>query len=699
MFSQALEKLRSNDPYTQGDCGAEIFDIWYKQAASFVKSLGNFSIEVTETQTIQASVILANQYNQVLMFSPQKNQFEQLIISIIETTINAIDALHPKWLIFDPSCHDYTARSLLGSFGKIIKIFTTKPKFLSLLIIDQGNKLLNFIIQTTNLIQNATKSDSIPDENRIEFLRTLEILMSLEEVLLSLSQFGVPKFQNAKTVFNFQIKLLTDIACQTTIFETQRRSALKILKSLSTYQQKEVLIELSKQANDYLALDTFWELGGINSSDITPIKIILHRIQNSKNSNDDSSFPEKLTYSINVATTTGTIVIQRVDAEDNITKAQIQNPSQNMENIDIERNQQILTTLLLSCDKITKSKYSEDSNERSQEFLETLSALLERCPSSKYFWDMALDDKLVTRETISTIIGISEKFNEHTWTTFLMPFIDKQIANMQLDGISGDQSEQEVIHLLRECLRIFYINKDHVPSLLLGNLLFKTILEAIRHGYNETERFTELAALVFTTHLSQDDERRQILISWLEYALRSEVCHNHRTFKAVHEIMMRLLGAHAETDVDAHPLSEVTDTQKNLVLNSLVDSITIPALKILIELATSNTSFFIKQESLFFQGFIKLNEVLNEMWERKEKGDSKDAQNDIIQNDFHYLEKIISYLKILSIRTTPNNAIALFNLAISALTLYKSFSENQSLNLKTSHININPSHSLPTWMK
>jgi hypothetical protein len=39
---------------------------------------------------------------------------------------------------------------------------------------------------------------------------------------------------------------------------------------------------------------------------------------------------------------------------------------------------------------------------------------------------------------------------------------------MSLQGVSGNMLEQEVIDFVRECARIFYINKDHTPSVQLG---------------------------------------------------------------------------------------------------------------------------------------------------------------------------------------------------------------------------------------
>lgn len=99
---------------------------------------------------------------------------------------------------------------------------------------------------------------------------------------------------------------------------------------------------------------------------------------------------------------------------------------------------------------------------------------------------------------------------------------------MQLQGVSGNMLEQEVIDFVRECARIFYINKDRNPSVVLGSSLFHTILEAIRHGYIETERFPALEALILAHHIPEGS------VKWLEDALSTLVCHTHKTSRAIY---------------------------------------------------------------------------------------------------------------------------------------------------------------------
>ena len=87
------------------------------------------------------------------------------------------------------------------------------------------------------------------------------------------------------------------------------------------------------------------------------------------------------------------------------------------------------------------------------------------------------------------------------WSALLLPFLRKRIAAMQMSGVSGLPLEQELISLLREGVRVFYLASGAqlgAPSAELGHAMFDCVVEAIRHGYIETERFTECAAKVRT---------------------------------------------------------------------------------------------------------------------------------------------------------------------------------------------------------
>lgn len=137
------------------------------------------------------------------------------------------------------------------------------------------------------------------------------------------------------------------------------------------------------------------------------------------------------------------------------------------------------------------------------------------------------------------LVGISESFEEPTWLGTLLPFLRKTLATMSLSGVSGEQLDQEVINLLREVCRVYYINHDRLASTELGYNVFFTIVQAMRHGYFETERFTEILAMVVVYHLKAG---QMDALQWLPHMLLPSISHNYKTTKAIHEALMIICG-------------------------------------------------------------------------------------------------------------------------------------------------------------
>ncbi|RHY34853.1 hypothetical protein DYB32_001840 [Aphanomyces invadans] len=106
---------------------------------------------------------------------------------------------------------------------------------------------------------------------------------------------------------------------------------------------------------------------------------------------------------------------------------------------------------------------------------------------------------------VALIGRTSHVFAPAVWTDLVLPFARycgkmchsvtdwrrAQLALLPLQGVSGNQRDQEIVNLVREACRLYYLNIDRVPPPLLGRNVFLTVIQAIRHGcvpWNESLR-------------------------------------------------------------------------------------------------------------------------------------------------------------------------------------------------------------------
>ena len=176
--------------------------------------------------------------------------------------------------------------------------------------------------------------------------------------------------------------------------------------------------------------------------------------------------------------------------------------------------------------------------------LDVLQAALGEMPNSRAVLGFCTEPPL-TEETLGLLSGMSEHFTPETWEQVLLPFCRRRIALMSLGGVSGDQLEQEVVNLLREALRVFYVADDRTPSVGVAHVLFKSVLEAMRHGYIETERLPVLGSTLIQRHTGPPARGED----WLREAFAPAICHNHKTSRAVFEMSWRILGLEVQGDV------------------------------------------------------------------------------------------------------------------------------------------------------
>ena len=78
--------------------------------------------------------------------------------------------------------------------------------------------------------------------------------------------------------------------------------------------------------------------------------------------------------------------------------------------------------------------------------LDTVSTLLEIKPNSALILDLAL--RPLTLEGLRTVAAWTSNYSEDTWLKSLFPLIRSEIAKMNVQGVSGDELEQEIVDLL-----------------------------------------------------------------------------------------------------------------------------------------------------------------------------------------------------------------------------------------------------------
>jgi hypothetical protein len=113
--------------------------------------------------------------------------------------------------------------------------------------------------------------------------------------------------------------------------------------------------------------------------------------------------------------------------------------------------------------------------------LDTLAAAVRQQPSAEALLARAL--ALPSIETLALLQALCAEFGEHAWLTQLLPWIVARLDLMGLGGVSGRRFEQEVVDLVRECGRVYYINADRQPTPELGRRFFEAVVECMRHGY------------------------------------------------------------------------------------------------------------------------------------------------------------------------------------------------------------------------
>eukprot|EP00003_Mantamonas_plastica_P027564 TRINITY_DN5953_c0_g1_i2.p1 TRINITY_DN5953_c0_g1~~TRINITY_DN5953_c0_g1_i2.p1 ORF type:complete len:949 (-),score=329.99 TRINITY_DN5953_c0_g1_i2:128-2974(-) len=400
-----------------------------------------------------------------------------------------------------------------------------------------------------------------------------------------------------------------------------REEALKVLVDIgksSPQAKQDVLMSLARFGADYFAFDTFWSLGGSNAPE--PVAVLIERCYAYINK-DSSTMPRELSQSLH----------QAIRKED----------------VSLAKDSEMLAKILNICTQL-QSEYKNEGTtyEYAQETLELLDDCIAQAPNDPVFLNIALNP--LTLESLDVVAGQVGGYSTENWLNILLPFINGELNKMQLAGVSGDQLEQQVIDLLRECARIFYINQDVSPSAELGKSLFLTILEAMRHGYVETERFSELGAKVISHHVADNSA------TWIAHALTPRVCHRHMVTRAIGEMIFQLLGIESTATYSEVP--QVSDAQQTAVLQVVATTASIPAYALFEEIALMYGSYISSLPHVLRMAVDNMSNTLHQML--------NDQAIDYIK--IQWMNELI---RALALRVTPDNAAALFELALQTMSL------------------------------
>jgi hypothetical protein len=724
----------SDNTLKQSDTGQSIFDSWFDRAKQYASKESSSSA----TSNVHAE-----------MRRMTRDALQCLV------GVGASTSKKNQPFLCSKNLDPYAARSLLEHATQIIVLHSTKPKFKSLLLSgttdsdlhEPTSRILLMWIQNV-FCQELTRVvcyQSVLDSIRSQAIETLKTAQELGECLMldSQRQAHFPILLDPQPFMKLAVQSNVDVSVRGTAGEliTTICRCVGIYEELPTSthspssgtkysdndtnsdslaKSKSIRWQLTEtiaqRGMDDKAFTLGWRLGLLDNS--KGINILIARIDAEAKRHTSTSSNESMSLSGNSRPLVSAVLRSIYEISMNWRNADVKDlgnegkfgggsSSQNGDFVFTnEKHSASMANILRACDVAAKSLYQEkesvySAEERSQEFLEALAALLETYPDSGALLKLILHP--LTLEGLSTVAGLSDRFSIDTWCEWLLPFVRKQLDGMSLRGISGRQIEQEVVDLLRDCARHFYLNDgrdhQHQANLAFGKQLYYCVVEAIRHGYIETEGFSRVAAVVIARHLSggggnggnggdidgsggnhnrnknygsKVDAGNTIdsnsVLGWIRYTLSDHVCHSHKTDRAIHEIFLTLLGLESSSGIGydfdhsggfGGPSSRTQSEQENLVLSvttcgTTLDSIA--SLSLWSELCTSYPVFVEQHELVVTQLLLTIRDDLDLAVKRR--GCSVD-----------WWAAAMRMLCVLSGCVTPFNAPLLFDQVLKIMAL------------------------------
>eukprot|EP00946_MAST-07B_sp_MAST-7B-sp1_P002143 g2143.t1 len=608
----------------QSDIAKEIFDAWYAHASQYAKS---GYVEVPDSDTHSSMRCATRDALSCLLGMRSEDGCG-----------NGETGNDQEPFMCGSNLDMYAARSLLEHASQILTLHQTKPKFKNLLIGLPGQKNgmthNNFLYWIERVfcgeLNRVVMHHNAPDSTRTQALSTLMVVQELSESLLRVSGSDVFK---AGLPIKLDPRNYAGLAVQPRIAGAVRDATSELLTAIfrnvphhqdahdtgsavpaSAFWRSQIAQVIASKGLDDKAFTLGWRLGMLDVR--SALDHLIARIKAEAKRHQSTSRNESMSLSGNASPLVSAVLSSIYEISMNWRNEDVQelgnkgkstsdsnngNDSELLPShisrgdfvFDVDSHASDMAHVLRVCDFAAKSLYQERESvhaekERSQQFLEALGALLETYPDSGDLLDLILNP--LTLEGLSTVAGISGRFSAETWTKWLLPFIMRQMNKMSLRGISGRQVEQETIDLLRDCARHFYLGEYRCSSIrtsAFGEQLYRCIIEAIRHGYIETEGFPRIAAIVVARHLGEGkqetdfsengsntaagyDQRKESktnnhihdtvhmahatnlkhsALDWIRFALTDKVCHSLKTMRAMHEIILTLLGLESSSGI------------------------------------------------------------------------------------------------------------------------------------------------------
>eukprot|EP01138_Halocafeteria_seosinensis_P009859 gb/GECG01010070.1/.p1 GENE.gb/GECG01010070.1/~~gb/GECG01010070.1/.p1 ORF type:complete len:1280 (+),score=177.81 gb/GECG01010070.1/:1-3840(+) len=703
--AEATQRFREGKPDSSQlrDAADDIFQIWYEEAKNYAQG-------------------------------PREDSDKH---KIIEETVEALKAfLGAYGQILTLRADGWIEEICMQHAGNMFKVFATKPKFTELVEkgAASGNPFWEIIKQegVPRLERIVVASGGLSWERRKKILDTLQNLFALARKLFadrSTEETTVSKFP-----FPVDIPKLCSIVAESDDAGILQDASLGVLGAIAGENGRGyapmVAFHLLKIAKDSKTMTAAWNMGGLVSDHC--IQLAMGRISNTrhvsyeslnelyealKNPHSARSYTEQ---TFGCATKQSTSAPQRgfineviVSLYDALADARSEERERDDANpklyslADSDCAFPAMLTLLaatdvvspvlggiiaglrtdgvstvLSPEELLRLDDEEHQWERSDSWLDLYSTLLQSRCSNRFLLRLALCHPTI--RTINILISLSEHFDEKTWLDVLFPFVSFSLAHMS-NAVSGTQWDQDVVKLLREGIRVFYLAGDVRidPQVRdeFGYTLFRAVLLAITAGYSEQERFAEYGARILRWHAFEHYKMSNkgdigSIKPWLKLALSDEICQgSHRNERAIMELLMVALGIDSSAWGVEEAMDQLPKEVSESILRCLAQTHTYASYQFWKELSLNHSNFIHQYPHLGVGEFIRTTERrVNAELQRFLGGAAPHVSEAFDQEDnrritIGELESLLLLFNELSAAVLPTTAALAFDTMLKMLIL------------------------------
>lgn len=485
---------------------------------------------------------------------------------VTETVLRILLLSYSNERLNDPSTDEYAVREVHSNAQNVMNILMDKPKFTTLLSNRHESTSIWTLLQsrvvpnTEAIAYNPALGGSI----RATAFSTLHYIIDLATHFMDCAADEYPD-----SPIKVNVAALAAMASQSSLGSIIRQEAVDACRAANQNGRNTIAVvtALAQVARDTTAFNLIWTLGGLMKQNFPLMKCLetlLRRMRqtsspsSSSSSSSSGSLLDGQCIALAIFESLHESLINSSTFQ--YVNANTRKPSAiNLFKATLEQEQDSICQLVQECSRVLHPNGTSTSDDATDETMDTFIQLLEGLVrASENYLNFVLSS-CASYRSISMLVGLGEEFTEKAWKKSLLPFIRERLSLMSFQGVSGSQFDQEIVNLCRECCRVYYLNTDRNPSQELGYELCLTLTQAIRHGYYETERFSEIFATILLYHfralglsglVSQEPapERRAhplnnlLLINWLPSLFLPTISHNLKTSRVFFEILMIVLG-------------------------------------------------------------------------------------------------------------------------------------------------------------